>query len=384
MAMGKSFYKIKQNNKGVSLIEIMVTIAMIVIIAGPLINSFLNAMSVNSNARKIQNGTTVAQDIVEEIEALSLEQLSVKYTDYFEENLTDPSLLEYKSIPVTGPNGEEFEVDIKLDPNVYKAGNADGKVAVNDATIPGMSSLYGSGSLMLYKYYVAFDDKLKDLFSGKITSADLNNIYLNTNRKKVAKTTNIEINCSYNEEMEKYEYDIKMIMGYTYNSDPSTYSEETRIIEDVMFSPDERHCIYLMAPIFDIYSTSNTYGDVSYSTDKINIDYKFNSAPELIKNVYFYLAEQEATNKINSTLQQKINPSNVTIKTNLPSYVSTLSDYDSSVTNVKLYTNVGTIGEDRTQLTYVDKNTGNALYEMTVKVRLQGDEQVIAEFTSSK
>ncbi len=383
--MVKNFYKIKQNNKGLSLIEIMVTIAMIIIIAGPLINAFLNAMGVNSNARKIQNGTTVAQDAVEKFEALSIEQISEEYKDYLVENLIDPSVLEFKNIPVVGANGEKFEVDIKLDPNAYKEGNADGKYVVNDTNIPGMSSLYGSGSLMLYKQYVAFDDKLKELFTGKIDNSEaLNKIYETAYRKKVSKATNIEVNCTYNEEMDKYEYDIEMIMGYTYNMDPDTYTEESRTIEDVMFSPDERHCIYLMCPIFDIYSDSNRYGDISYSTDKITVDYKFNSDPTLIKNVYFYLAKQEAINKVNGTLQQELNPDNIEIKTNVPAYVSSLSDYNSSATNVKLYTNIGATGMDRTELTYIDKNTGNALYEMTVKVRLQGDEYVIAEFTSSK
>jgi hypothetical protein len=39
---------------------------------------------------------------------------------------------------------------------------------------------------------------------------------------------------------------------------------------------------------------------------------------------------------------------------------------------------------DLTDLTYINQNTGIALYEMNVKVRLAGETKVIAEFTSAK
>ena len=169
--MVKYFSKLKQNNKGMSLIEIMVTIAMIIIMAGPLINAFLNAMGVNSSAREIQNGTTVAQDMFERFQVLSMEELTGSdsiYYAYLTEDGTTDGIYKFENIPVVGPNGESFKVDVTLDPNLYTAGNASEKFKVNDVNIPGMSSLYGSDSTMLYKQYVAFDDKLKELFAGKL------------------------------------------------------------------------------------------------------------------------------------------------------------------------------------------------------------------------
>ena len=57
MAINKKIKKFKNDNIGMSLIEILVTIAMILILAGPLINSLLNSRILNSKGLvvKIEN-----------------------------------------------------------------------------------------------------------------------------------------------------------------------------------------------------------------------------------------------------------------------------------------------------------------------------------------
>ena len=124
MAIVNLYRKFKRNNKGVSLIEVLVTIAMIIILAGPLINSFLNSRIVNSNARLIQNGTTVAQDMAEKFKTIPIEQLCSTYA--YEKN-DSTGVYTFKDIAVEGPNKEKFLVDVTLDPNAYKVGNEDKK-----------------------------------------------------------------------------------------------------------------------------------------------------------------------------------------------------------------------------------------------------------------
>ena len=384
--MVKIFLKLKKNNKGVSLVEVLVTLAMVVIMAGPLINSFLNAMGVNSNARTIQNGTTVGQDLVEEFEALPVEQLCGIYEEYLPEDFLatyeEGDILTFTGIPVDGPNGEKFEVDITLDPTAY---NADGdKLNVNNVELPGMSSLYASNSVMLYKDYVDADDDLKNLFAAAGLETDiLENLNTNAQRQKMSKATNITVTCTYNDVSDKYDYDIKMEMNYSYKRSATnivTVTEE-RLVEDMIFDGDQTHTIYLVCPVFDIYTWASV-GGVSYATDSINIEYVYHGMPEDKKDVYFYLAEQEVNNKTHPNIRQRINPTNVKVKEleTVYSITDASKKFDREST-IMLNTN---IGKDTADLTYVNQVSGIALYDMDVQVRLAGDSKVIAEFTSSK
>lgn len=385
--MVKIFLKLKKNNKGVSLVEVLVTLAVVVIMAGPLINGFLNAMGVNSNARTIQNGTTVGQDLVEEFEALPVEQLCGKYEEYLPEDFLatyeEGDILTFTGIPVDGPNGEKFEVDITLDPTAY---NADGdKINVNNVELPGMSSLYASNSIMLYKDYVDADDDLKNLFAatGELDNDILENLNTNAQRQKMSKATNITVKCTYNDVSDKYDYDIEMEMSYSYKksaTDVVTVTEE-RLVEDMIFDGDQTHTIYLVCPVFDIYTWASV-GGVSYATDSINIEYVYHGMPEDKKDVYFYLAEQEVNNKTHPNIRQRINPTNVKVKEleTVYSITDASKKFDREST-IMLNTN---IGKDTADLTYVNQVSGIALYDMDVQVRLAGDSKVIAEFTSSK
>lgn len=384
--MVKIFLKLKKNNKGVSLVEVLVTLAVVVIMAGPLINGFLNAMGVNSNARTIQNGTTVGQDLVEEFEALPVEQLCGIYEEYLPEDFLatyeEGDILTFTGIPVDGPNGEKFEVDITLDPTAY---NADGdKINVNNVELPGMSSLYASNSIMLYKDYVDADDDLKNLFAAAGLETDiLENLNTNAQRQKMSKATNITVKCTYNDVSDKYDYDIEMEMSYSYKksaTDVVTVTEE-RLVEDMIFDGDQTHTIYLVCPVFDIYTWASV-GGVSYATDSINIEYVYHGMPEDKKDVYFYLAEQEVNNKTHPNIRQRINPTNVKVKEleTVYSITDASKKFDREST-IMLNTN---IGKDTADLTYVNQVSGIALYDMDVQVRLAGDSKVIAEFTSSK
>lgn len=377
--MEKIIKKFKLNNEGVSLVEVLVTIAMVALMAGTLLNGFLRGMSVNSNARVIQNGTTVAQDKAEEFKALPLEQLLTMYSANYEDDEAGLGIHKFKNIAVTGPNNEEFLVDIKLDSTTYNAGNGN-KLDLNNINLPGMSSLHGSNAIMLYKQYAAVDELLVGVFGANLDPDTLNALYTDAKRQNLSKATDILIECTYDGSVDKYYYDIKLTMKYSYTY-PGTGDvvtvEEVKTVEDISYGPDERHTMYLVCPIFDIY-TRDIDGDISYSTDKININFSFIGEPEYIKNVYFYLAEQEVNNKIYSVKKQKIHPMNVKINT------LDLTTYNMESSNLKLYTNVGNYTDGLTNLTFKDKESGIALYDMTVQVREKGEENIVAEFTTTK
>ena len=65
----------KRNNKGISLIEIVVTVAVIAIVVVPLISGFFTAMGINSDSRRMQNATNIAQDVMEVVKAKDIEHV---------------------------------------------------------------------------------------------------------------------------------------------------------------------------------------------------------------------------------------------------------------------------------------------------------------------
>lgn len=62
----------QNNNKGFSLIELLVAIAILAVVTVPLLNSFLSAARTNTKAKKVMEATTVAQNLFEELKASDL------------------------------------------------------------------------------------------------------------------------------------------------------------------------------------------------------------------------------------------------------------------------------------------------------------------------
>ncbi len=64
--------KKKLNNKGVSLIELLVGFAILAIISGPFIGAFITSTTANTRARRMEEATTAGQNIMEEIRGKKL------------------------------------------------------------------------------------------------------------------------------------------------------------------------------------------------------------------------------------------------------------------------------------------------------------------------
>lgn len=112
--------QLQLNDKGLSLVEILVAIGILAIILVPLLNTFVLADKANHKAEKIQTETLVAQNILERLKGKSLEEIAndFNYEGVIDESSPseEPYVFNVKNISYQGYN---FDAKITLDPSPY-------------------------------------------------------------------------------------------------------------------------------------------------------------------------------------------------------------------------------------------------------------------------
>jgi prepilin-type N-terminal cleavage/methylation domain-containing protein len=128
---GKRIFRI--NDKGFSLVELLVCIAIIAIVFGPILKNFLVSARVNAKARKAQQETILAQNIVEDVKAKTILEIASAYND---NTIVHGNKTIYtKKLIQDGKN--KYDVQITIDKDVYKDVNPDGDpVGYNNYKMP--------------------------------------------------------------------------------------------------------------------------------------------------------------------------------------------------------------------------------------------------------
>lgn len=114
----------KTDNKGFSLIELLIAIVILGIVVVPLMNGFLYSYRVNSRSRQVLEATTLAQNEMEIFESKTVEQLrgfnvyhaNTNATGYQLSEDVDKGILQFQRQGVTNGTAEyAFDVYVKLD-----------------------------------------------------------------------------------------------------------------------------------------------------------------------------------------------------------------------------------------------------------------------------
>lgn len=74
--------KTQKNNKGFTLVEILIAVSILAIVVVPLLANFVSSSKVNSESKKVLNGTAVAQNIMEGISAYGVHNAIVQLENY--------------------------------------------------------------------------------------------------------------------------------------------------------------------------------------------------------------------------------------------------------------------------------------------------------------
>ena len=75
MKRGDINKSIKSDNSGLSIVEVLVAVAILAIVFVPLLKTFTQASTINSKAQKLQNVTSLAEGVMEDVKGKSIQEL---------------------------------------------------------------------------------------------------------------------------------------------------------------------------------------------------------------------------------------------------------------------------------------------------------------------
>lgn len=281
-------HKIRKQNMGFSLVEVLVTLALISVLSIPLIQTFVNSARMNGKAKSMQNATDIAQSISEYFGAMPLDALKTSYSSNYKElpdgriiftNISDGINKDSKNIGYyKGSDTEKFYVSVIVDPTGY---SKDDKTGMNDYIRPGINNLNENSSITCHSKLEQYDTNIVNTFKEK--GVDV------TDKSKIVKNSVFTI---YENKStvyaDKVEYKYCLDITYTYNNNNIEYKN----IELGIGTVDKAG---IAAPnLYIIYTpVLGMYGNEKVARDKITIKFRPDSEKaDWEKPVNVYLVEQ--------------------------------------------------------------------------------------------
>ena len=160
------------NNEGFSLIELLIAIVILSIIVVPLLHSFVTSARTNAKSRNTMHATAIAEDVMEQFEAHTLEEMADTYEAATPTGFTN-SVQKDASLDVDGDGAAEdgiwqytfrdekttsgtYDVVVTLDPNGYTALNE--KDIVNIQNLAGnLNAVYSESEDAAQEAYGYFE-----------------------------------------------------------------------------------------------------------------------------------------------------------------------------------------------------------------------------------
>lgn len=283
-------HKIRKQNMGFSLVEVLVTLALISVLSIPLIQTFVNSARMNGKAKSMQNATDIAQSISEYFGAMPLDALKTayqgKYTSMSDGRIVFTNIgdgINKNSDGVDyykGSDTEKFYVSVIVDPTGY---SKDDKTGMNDYIRPGINNLNENSSITCRSKLEQYDTNIVNTFKEKGVNVD--------DKSKIVKKSVFTI---YENKSTVYagkvEYKYYLDITYTYNNNNIEYKNIELGIGTVDRAGIAAPNLYIIyTPVLGMYGNKNDAMDeitVKYRPDSVKADWE--------KPVNVYLVEQTA------------------------------------------------------------------------------------------
>ncbi|MBO4904983.1 MAG: type II secretion system protein [Lachnospiraceae bacterium] len=184
----------KINNAGFSLVELIVVVAILAIAAIPLMKSMGMASKTNATAQSIQNATSLAEHVMEEVKSSDIEALAAAHGGFSSGECT------YDSPLTSVTQGEEFVATITISKNTYatpvpesSTEKSDRVAAANVLKLPRIEEIdtLSQAVLSSTKEFNRYDDAAQSYFNER--KADYNPLNLSDPKAATIDSKTIDI-----------------------------------------------------------------------------------------------------------------------------------------------------------------------------------------------
>lgn len=306
-----------KKNKGFSLIEVLVAMAVITLISIPLLRTFITSAKINNKAKKLQNATDIAQNVSENFTTIPLFTLmqnndgnvdsEKQYCgEYYQDenivvfkNLGDGSVDEDDVPYFKGNDGEKFYVTVTMSPDEYsKTHDIVGVQDINDYIVPSMGDLFSTDVVTAYSQFTKYDNRVKTAFKNEYPSEaifqDINSYGYDDIKKEIY----VYIDQKKNGEKVDYEYRLTVKYIYSPNYAETSYfiDYDFTLARGTITSAEDMPELFLLYTPFDRYDTSY----VGNARDEIYISYMSGQNLESWeRETNVYIVEQHVTRALN-------------------------------------------------------------------------------------
>ena len=396
------------DNSGLSIVEVLVAVAILAIVFVPLIRTFTQASTINSKAQKLQNVTSLAEGVMEDVKGKSIQELhdlavddpKVSFLPLDKDgtltkgnlNNVPPYTVTYENVTATQGITYDAVVTIATENYKNKDKDADDIGDVSDANIrelPQINKVDSNKNAVLSWELNKYDNKaLENLAAENSVSgsdiATLKDSYKDTAKKYI----NIEIKEDTDTSSTKVSCEVEYKTG-TASGKSLKYLVYTGYFVEPLISEPAGPNIYLFYTLTEKVKDGAGYISEPIKKENIKIEDKTTGKRH---NVYFIV--QDGINKLST-----YNGSEVTINVSGSGYSETISyDKNSIIPSAITLLAGGSTTDDESDDVYFfsnlkDKN-GNSgelfnskskdrIYYVTVEIKEHGKSEVLGTYTST-
>ena len=397
------------DNSGLSIVEVLVAVAILAIVFVPLLKTFTQASTINARAQKLQNVTSLAEGVMEDVKGKSIQELhdlavddpKVSFLPLDKDGtLTKGNL---KNVPpytvtyenVTATQGITYDAVVTIATENYKnkTKDADDIGDVSDANIrelPQINKVDSNKNAVLSWELNKYDNKALENLAAENSVTDSDIATLKESYKKTAeKYINIEIKEDSETSSTKVSCEVEYKTGKNASDKSLKYLVYTGYFVEPLASEPAGPDIYLFYTLTE--KVKDGASNIADPIKKENIKIEDKTTGKR-HNVYFIM--QDGVDKLSTT-----NGSEVTLDISGSGYSESIYyDKTSIFTDAITYLAGGSTTDDESDDVYFfsnlkDKN-GNSgelfnskskdrIYYVTVEIKEHGKPEVLGTYTST-
>ena len=397
------------DNLGVSIVEVLVAVAILAIVFVPLLKTFTQASTINARAQKLQNVTSLAEGVMEDVKGKSIQELhdlavddpKVSFLPLDKDgtltkgnlNNVPPYTVTYENVTATQGITYDAVVTIATENYKNKDKDADDIGDVSDANIrelPQINKVDSNKNAVLSWELNKYDNKALENLAAEnsVSSSDiatLKDSYKDTAEKHI----NIEIKEDTDTSSTKVSCEVEYKTGKNASDKSLKYLVYTGYFVEPLASEPAGPDIYLFYTLSE--NVKDGASNIADPIKKENIKIEDKTTGKR-HNVYFIM--QDGVDKLSTT-----NGSEVTLDISGSGYSESIYyDKTSIFTDAITYLAGGSTTDDESDDVYFfsnlkDKN-GNSgelfnskskdrIYYVTVEIKEHGKPEVLGTYTST-